>query len=569
MSKFSDTDRNFCSILFDILEERGVRDVVCSPGSRNTPLLIAASSREGLRKHTVIDERAAAFMALGIALVSKRAVALVCTSGTALLNYAPAVAEAFYQKIPLIVISADRPQQWIDQDDSQTLRQFEALSNFVKQSYELPSWGNDDPELKWYANRIVNDAMIEATSRRHGPVHINVRLGEPLGGKMERERISPRLIDMIASDGIINKEVVRNLATEISEAKVMLVAGFLQPDSRLHKAVGEFSSLPNVVVMAETLSNLHLDRHSTSIDSVLTAFTEEKLYEMAPDIVISIGGSLVSRKLKEYLRRCSPKCEHWSIGWNHTTSDCFMSLTKRIEASPSYLLHQLWGIARKRKPGDSQVAYVEGWRKCREDAAKVKTEYVDSCGWCELKAFELIDRMLSSDSNLFLSNGTSIRYAQIVGVHLPHASYCNRGVSGIDGSCSTAVGGAKMYKGRTVLVTGDMSMAYDVGSLALPDIPDSMKIIVIDNSGGGIFRFIPTTSGLPERERYFCCAPKLPLRQLAEGYGWEYLEADREESMTEALGKLFSSSGKGILRVVCDGEESAGILRGYMGTMAE
>ncbi len=181
MMKMQDTDKNFCSILFDVMVEKGVKDVVCSPGSRNTPLLIAASSRESLRKHVVIDERSAAFMALGLAVVSRRPVALVCTSGTALLNYGPAIAEAFYQSVPVVVISADRPEQWIDQDDSQTLRQYEALSNYVKRSYQLPAFGNDDKEMQWYANRIINDAMIEATSRRKGPVHINIQLDNPLG----------------------------------------------------------------------------------------------------------------------------------------------------------------------------------------------------------------------------------------------------------------------------------------------------------------------------------------------------------------------------------------------------
>ena len=147
--KFSDTDKTFCSILLDVISAKGVADVVCSPGSRNTPLVIASAVRKNLRKHVVADERCAAFMALGMALVSQKPVALICTSGTALLNYAPAVAEAFYQGVPLIVLSADRPQQWIDQDDSQTLRQFEALSNFVKKSYEIPAWGDSDPELQW------------------------------------------------------------------------------------------------------------------------------------------------------------------------------------------------------------------------------------------------------------------------------------------------------------------------------------------------------------------------------------------------------------------------------------
>lgn len=555
-----DTDKSFCSIVFDVMIAKGVKEVVCSPGSRNAPLLIAAAARPELRKHVVIDERSAAFMALGLAMVTQRPVALVCTSGTALLNYAPAIAEAFYQGIPLIVISADRPEQWIDQDDSQTLRQFEAFSNYVKRSYQLPATSDPDQEMLWYANRIANDALIEALSRRKGPVHINIQLGEPLCRREPRCTEQPRVIDFIGDDSIGNKEVVRKMAAVIAGRPVFFVAGFMLPDSRLHTAVADFCrQSPNVVAMTETLSNLHLDYGSTLIDSVLTAFPTERLDRMAPALVISIGGSLVSRKLKEYLRRNASRCEHWALGWSHTTSDCFMSLTKRIEADPARLLRQITSALRK-IPTDFND-YASEWAAMRMEAKKRLYNITDDSGWSELGVHSILYSLLPSSCNLFLSNGTSIRYAQLFGEKTPHASYCNRGVSGIDGSVSTAIGGAKGYKGLTVMVTGDMSMAYDLNSLALPDIPDTMRIIVIDNRGGGIFRFIPSTSSLKEREQYFCAPPLLPLPHLAAGYGWEYYEAESFDTLTESLPKLFKSKKKGILRIITPPEESAAALK--------
>lgn len=569
-----DTDRRFCSILFDVMAAKGVRDVVCSPGSRNAPLLIAAAARPELRKHVVIDERSAAFMALGMAMVSRTPVALICTSGTALLNYGPAVAEAFYQSVPVVVISADRPEQWIDQDDSQTLRQYEAFSNYVKRSYQLPAFGNDDREMLWYANRIANDAMIEATSRRKGPVHINVQLGEPLGHKIPRVAGEPRLIDFMGGDSIGNKEMIKELAIKIAASNVLLVAGFLPPDSRLHKSVGEISALPNVVAMTETLSNLHLGDNATAVDSVLTAFSERRLDSEAPNLVITIGGSLVSRKLKEYLRRNARQCEHWALGWNHTTSDCFMSLTRRIEVDPARLLHQLAAVLRRQPILTTVCDFKANWRKMRREAVETKREFVERAPWSDLKAFDLIFRQLPQDVNLFLSNGTAVRYAQILGERMPHASYCNRGVSGIDGSISTGIGGAKVYKGRTVIVTGDMSMAYDLNALALPEIPSGLVVIVIDNGGGGIFRFIPTTSSLEEREQYFCAPPKLPLAQLAPAYGFRYAEATDEHLLNIGLREIFSSHATSgnegapvILRIITDGEKSASILKEYMQKM--
>lgn len=558
-----DTEKTFCRILFDVLEANGVKDVVCSPGSRNAPLLIAAAARDGLRKHVVVDERSAAFMALGMAMVSRRAVALICTSGTALLNYAPAVAEAFYQSLPLIVISADRPQQWIDQDDSQTIRQFEAFSNFIKKSYEFPAYGDDDSELQWYANRIANDAIIEATSRCPGPVHVNVRLGEPLSGKVELQKRQPRVIKMITSDIVSDKDEIRKLSDIVAESRVMFVAGFMPLDSRMQRAVADFCRMPNVVAMTETLSNLHLKDHACDIDAVLTAFPSDMPDSLAPDLVISVGGSLVSRKLKEYLRRNSSICRHWSLGWNHTTSDCFQSLSLRIEADPARMLNDICRFVSKHiKSGPD--SYGKLWRDAKAKAAYVKMRYVDGVPWSELRAFRKILSEIPLSCNLFLSNGTSVRYAQLFGDHLCHASYCNRGVSGIDGCSSTAVGCAKSYDGMTVLVTGDMSMAYDVNSLSLPDVPDNMRIIVIDNQGGGIFRFIQSTGGLEERERYFCAPVHLPLRQLCEGYGWEYMEATDENELDALIGTFFGPGKRKLLRIVCNGVESAEILKGYM-----
>ena len=554
--------------LVDILAFHGVRRAVLSPGSRNTPLIMAFERHPQISTVVAVDERTAAFAALGMSMADGGApVALCCTSGTAPLNYAPALAEAYYRGLPLIAVTADRPEEWIDQDDSQTLRQFEALSNYVKRSYRIPAYGNDDRELQWYVNRIVNDAIIEATSRRKGPVHINVELSEPLGGKARRGSQTERVIDFIGADSIGNKEIVRELATKAAASRVLLVAGFLPPDAKLHKAVGELSAMPNVTVMTETLSNLHVGRDATSIDSVLTAYPADLLDGEAPDLVISIGGSLVSRKLKEYLRRNARQCEHWAIGWQHTTSDCFMSLSKRIEVEPSRLLHQLAVVLRRQPILTTVCDYSATWRKLRERALRAKTEFVDKAQWSDLKAFDIISRSLPQDVNLFLSNGTSVRYAQILGERAPHASYCNRGVSGIDGSISTAVGGAKVYKGRTVIVTGDMSMAYDINSLALPDLPKGFVIIVIDNGGGGIFRFIPNTSELEEREQYFCAPPRLPLTQLAAAYGFDYAEASDETTLPGLLHEIFtmpSDSSPCILRVMTDGEISATLLKAYM-----
>lgn len=559
-----DTSKKFCSIIFDILQKKGVKDVVCSPGSRNVPLLLAAAAREDMKKHFVVDERSAAFFGLGISLVSKSPVALVCTSGTALLNYAPAVAEAYYQNIPLIVVSADRPVQWIDQDDSQTLWQDGALSNYVKKSYSIPAYGDEDKELQWYVNRIVNDAIDRACTGRPGPVHINIHLGEPLSGKSIRKLMQERIITTLYSDSIANKEKLKELALELANSKIMVVIGFQTPDSSFQKAIAEFSRNPNVVAMAETISNLHLRQEDYCIDPILTTFETESLDAIAPDIVISIGGALVSRKLKEYLRRNSNRCKHWSVGYSHITCDPFMALSLRIETDPYRFFKSINGLLRKIKISGNITSYKDIWNSFKSKALDLKKSYIENSGWSELKAFNLILKNIPSSYNLYLSNGTPVRYAQIINYPLPHASYCNRGVSGIDGSVSTAIGGAIAFKGNSLLITGDLSMTYDIGALSLKNIPDRFKIIVMDNQGGGIFRFIPSTSNLEECEEYLCQTPILPLQQLAVGYGWNYFECNDEISLMKNLESFLSSSIKSILKVTCDGKLSASILKTYM-----
>lgn len=558
-----DSSKNFCSVLFDVLSENGLRTVVCSPGSRNVPLLLACASRTEIKKYFASDERSAAFLGLGMALVSRNPIALVCTSGTALLNYAPAVAEAYYQGLPLIVISADRPIQWIDQDDSQTLRQDDILRNFVKKSFSIPDSCDDNPELLWYVNRIVNEAFLEATSKKPGPVHINVHISEPLGKKIERTVIDTRIIQQLSGDAIGNKEIIKKLATEVSQSKVLLVCGFGLPDSRLQKCVTAFSKLPNVAVMAETISNLHLNFDDYSVDSVLTTLDPVQKNELKPDLVISIGGALVSRKLKEFLREQSKEIKHWALGFSNTFSDPFTSLTLRIETDPARFLRNITATIRNKTVKEvSDYSYY--WEKARENALKKKQEFIDSCPWSELKAFEIVLKSIPSNFNLFLSNGTPVRYAQIIPHSLPHSSYCNRGVSGIDGNLSTAIGGSISYNGPTILLTGDLSLTYDIGALGLRDVPSNFKVIVINNQGGGIFRFIPSTCNLEEREQYLCQPPFLPTKKLAEAYEWDFVECSSEEELQKTLPSFFSANKKTIMQINCDGEESAKILKNYM-----
>lgn len=559
-----DTANSYCRTLLDILWAKGVKEFVLSPGSRNTPLLIGVSCRP-FKRTVIIDERAAAFIALGKAIGTQRPVAIACTSGTALYNYAPAVAEAYYQSVPLIVISADRPLEWIDQDDSQTLRQPGALANIVKGSFDIPVERLDDTEMGWYVNRTVNEALNLATSGIPGPVHINIRLDNPLSRTIPFSPSQPRVIDFI-EDKILSPQTYGALAKDLLGKKILVVAGFMPPNSELNNWLGRFNKLPQVKIFAETISNLHLHEDPYCIDTVISYLdpTKHDLHSLQPDVVISIGGALVSRKLKEFIRS-NPPAQHWTLADTQTCADCFRSLTKHIEVSPTEFFKKMSKLLAKQST-EKAVGYKLAWTEIYNESrlAHRKLCLNNEKEFLELNIYHKLLNSIPSDWNLVLSNGTPIRYAQLFTDRIPHASYCNRGVSGIDGSTATAVGLSTTYQKPTLLITGDVSFAYDTDLLSARALAPNLKIIVINNQGGGIFRFIPTTRAIEQREELFCADPKTPIRQLAKANEWQYLHADTNETLAKALSTMWKSTHSTLLEICVDGEKSAQYLTEYL-----
>ena len=551
MKEKETTDKLQCQILVETMHFHGVNHAVVSPGSRNAPLIIALS-RSRIKTHIVVDERSAAYVALGMAQQLKAPVALVCTSGTALLNYAPAVAEAYYQKIPLIVVSADRPQEWIDQDDSQTIRQFKALDQFVKRSYDIPARCDDDTAV-WYAERIAHDAMMEATSLRRAPVHINVQLAEPLNGLTTEPYKLRRIHHFPSYDGICRDDIIK-LKEQLLHKRVMIIAGFMEINEPLRQALNAIAVNDYAVVLTETISNMADDFTINAIDRTLLAIDEnDKRYY--PDVVITIGGAIVSRKIKAFLRKVKP--DHWYVGLNDVTVDCFQSLTRRIEANPDTFIPTLFQDSLTVK------SFCTIWQDAHTAGLRRHHKYLEKIGWSDMKAYETIfDFYQQNPDNLImhLSNGTTIRYAQLFGDRVIAPNFCNRGVSGIDGCTSTAIGAA-MVNGPAVLITGDMSFLYDISALSAITPKLQLKIVVVDNGGGGIFRFIDSTSSLPELEKYFVVKRNLNVEKVAASFGIKTYRADNADSLFEQLSNMMVEDGPAVLVVKTDGKRSAEILK--------
>lgn len=575
-----DTAKTNCRVLLDVLTAQGLRDAVVSPGSRNAPLLMAIAARPQIKSRVVTDERTAAFVALGMAIATNRPVMLCCTSGTALLNYAPAVAEAFHRHVPLIVVSADRPVRWIDQNDSQTIRQPGALQNIVKKSFDIPvSNGNSvecgNPafvsEYEWYVNRMANEAWIAATSGIPGPVHINVRIDAPIGETTETDETSAsasvRNIQTLKGPKTLTPAQYRELAVTVAGKKILVVAGSMSPDSRLNKSLASFLQLPQTAICAEPLSNLHLVGHPDAcVTDLVLAADDKTIRSLRPDLIISIGGAVVSSRLKKFLRSC-PDAECWTLGDTDSGVDCFQSLTRHIEADPALFFRGFASIVRWMKghgtyPAESTASdYAGAWCNARQKAIIRANAYLGAAPWSELKAMDRLMNALPRKFNLFFSNGMAVRYAGLGLAPMPHACWCNRGVSGIEGGNATAVGTAVCYAGPTMLVTGDMSFSYAPEIMGLDIVPDDFKIVVLNNGGGGIFRCIRATSGLPIREEMLCATRQLPLEGLCRAYGWNYLHADSETALNAVLPDLFGP-GRHLLEISVDPSVSASVFTG-------
>ena len=557
----SHSDIESVRIFISLLVQKGIKEVVLSPGSRNAPLLVSVAREKRLKHHVIVDERSAAFFALGIAQQTGQTVVLICTSGTALLNYSPAVAEAYYQGVPLLVISADRPAEWIDQDDSQTIRQQGALCNFVKKSFQLPTAITCE-EDHWYTNRLVNEAINLSQRDRKGPVHINIPLREPLYG-FQHESVTPeRVIKTLQESPSLTVEISQSLREEFFLCpKVMIIAGFHEPNPFLQQHIKLLASLPNVVILTENISNLSVPLVISTIDRVISTIPPEEAEIYAPELLITFGGAIVSRMIKSFIREHTPH-SHWHIDKRTTPPDTYKSMTLHIPMDTQTFFDQLQPA--EIKANSLPSSYAHQWHQREEKAAQTHDNYLKRIPWCDLKAFSILIPTLPTGSCLQLGNSTPIRYAQLFRYTQVDRTDANRGTSGIDGCISTAMGAASTFDGITTLIVGDNSFLYDSNALWIKNCPPSLRIIVMQNGGGGIFRFLAGPSSLEEIEEYFETPHNVDIERLAEVHRFKVYRATDATSLETALSEFYQPGHSPAILVVHTPEKINGeILKGY------
>ncbi len=519
--------------LIQICLAKGLTQIVISPGSRNAPLTIGFSTHSGFDCYSIADERCAAFFALGMAQQTKKPVAVVCTSGSALLNYYPAFAEAFYSQIPLIVISADRPAKKIDIGDGQTIRQRNVFSNHSLFNANLTENASDENDF--LINKAIDVAVFEK-----GPTHINAPFEEPLYETVsELKSIAKITKTEFAAENIIEnidyfKEIWQN------STKKMILAGVNYPNIITDKNLEKIAQDDSITVFTETTSNLHHETFINNIDTIITPFSETEFSAFSPNLLITFGGMIVSKRIKAFLRRHKPQ-HHWHID-THRAYDTFDALSHHFKTNPDHFFDVFLNFKSK-----TESDYFEKINQIKQLRHQKTNQYLQKIPFSDFKAFQQIIESLPHHSQFQISNSSAIRYAQLIDIHPSINVFCNRGTSGIDGSTSTAIGAAVASNKTTVFVTGDIGFLYDSNALWNNYTPKNFKLILINNGGGGIFRILPGHEETPVFNQFFETSHCFTAQHLAAMYQFEYLTASNKETLEMALAKMYSKNEKPVL----------------------
>ncbi|MFD2515429.1 2-succinyl-5-enolpyruvyl-6-hydroxy-3-cyclohexene-1-carboxylic-acid synthase [Pontibacter locisalis] len=547
----------------EICAQKGVKNVILSPGSRCAPLTIAFARHKAFLVRTVSDERAAAFIALGLALTTGQPTVLICTSGTAALNYAPAVAEAFFQQVPLLILTADRPPEWIDQLDGQTIRQQNVFGQHIKSSYTFPV-DFSTPDAVWHSERMVSEALNEAMAFPGGPVHINVPLREPFypsPGEPVKFDNKVKIIAEEESAYMMSPQLSLKLQEEIlRHRKVLVVAGQQTYDPHLLQSLHAFAESTGAVIVGDVISNIQelpaVVRHQ---DVFLSCPNAEKLKQLQPDLLITFGKSVISKSLKLYLRNYKPNT-HWHVQPAGQVADTFQALTKIIRCSATSLFSGLTGSTK------TDAAYVRAWRGMDKKAGNFLSAYTADSGYHELAVVARFFKQLPHKSNLHLANSMSVRYANILALQPDQEVevFANRGTSGIDGSTSTAVGCALASSKITTLLTGDLAFFYDRNGLWHNYLPQNLRIVLLNNHAGGIFRLIDGPRQQPELEPFFETEQALNAENTARDFNLHYVAVRNINELEKALpGFLSTDTGAGIMEIFTNSSSNAAAFDKY------
>lgn len=505
-----------------LLKAYNINQIVLSPGSRNAPIIQTFTQDSFFNCHLIVDERNAAFYALGIIQCLKQPVAICCTSGTALLNYAPAVAEAYYQQLPLVVISADRATEWIGQMDGQTISQQNVFGTLVKKSVHLPEIKTDTEE--WYCNRMVNEALIACTANTYGPVHINVPLSEPLFDYSAEKLPEARKINYFEANKIIDIKPFAYLWN--ASSKKMIIVGQMFQSPKLLDLLEKLVEVSGCVVLSEHLANCNSKQFVHNFDPVLYTLDEGEKDSFAPDLLLTFGGHIVSKRIKQLLRSNKPD-KHWHLSKSNEVVDLYQSLTDLVEVDIEYFLSQLI----ENSINSKSVSYSQLWQNKSEQVSEPNSDDEFS----DIYTTGQFLKRLPDNSKLILANSSAIRNAQLYPLNESINIYCNRGTNGIEGTLASAVGFASVCDEPVYLIIGDLSFFFGLNALWNIEHIKNLRILLINNGGGSIFHTIPGLNKSESLREYVSAGHHTEAKDWLKAASLKYLSVANKKELAENL----------------------------------
>lgn len=540
-----------------LLKAHGVRNIVISPGSRHYAFTRTFEADQDFSLHSVVDERSAAFFALGLIQATGEPAATICTSGTAALNYGSALAEAASQKLPLVAITTDRLPEFLGQMEDQMIDQRTLFDGFVRYAGNLRPIASERD--RWYCNRVINEALVAAREGGGGPVHLNV----PILSHSGVQFTVPHLPDVrvIARHRLEPEPDWIALAERLGLKRVLLVWGQgARPSERAVAALAAFTESFDAAVIADHLANLHVDGR---IDNPLAflRIAAAKRPELKPEVVITLGGNVVyNDELKGFLNGSDH--EHWRVDPDGAIADPFRTLTDVFQLRPESFLERI--VAARTDPS-------AGGSYSRRVLQVANSIPAPSSEHGELSAIGGLMRALPPGSSLHIANSAPIRMAQLHGLDRSIDVLCNRGVNGIDGCLSTAIGYAAATAKPTFVIIGDLTFFYDMNSLWIRDLPDNLRILLLNNGGGAVMHVpLPEKYSATVAGRHVSAEHAMSPRGWVESLGIEYSPARTPESTVTGIGWLtdLNDHGPRVLEVFSDKVTDIAQLKAYYSILA-
>ncbi len=519
---------------------------VISPGSRNAPIIYALKNGAKIC-HSVIDERSAAFVALGMAKHSRQPVILCCTSGTAAINFYPAIAEAYYARVPLIVLTADRPAEQIDAWDGQAIRQKGLYKNHVRAEFQTSDQYEDETSFKDIAMRVLKVLDTEII----GPIHVNVPIREPFY-QFTLEGLSTS--NLAAYNPPVSSKInMESLAHHFNwdlQFKKVLVFNGMQDGEQV-----EVENEENMVILSDITSN-RISKISYWDSMLFSGICKENgldfLAVLRPDILITTGTTTVSKGLKKFLQHYKPPV-HIHLSAYDEVGDMFG--TSPVIVNPKMILKL--NSANHDSVNVLGSAYLHAWINLSKEFQS-RFARLDWSRFNEFCAVNYILNKIPDEAFIHVGNSMPVRYVSyLLNNELTKTTlYANRGTSGIDGSTSTAVGHALTVSEDVYLITGDIAFFYDINGLFNSALPANLKIIILNNSSGGIFEMIDGPKQLGDARNYQTTPHSYSAENLAQHFKLEYFKGDTLGSFAQAMDNLLQCKTASILEIFTSQESN-------------